>query len=175
VAVCAEWRSRLQLAADQLMDHNLTIATIIYLHCTLLFSTVHCARTWSCIHSLPTAHLLHCCIGTLLLQWCIGTFPLHWYFPAALVLSRCSALVLTAPHCRLNLSDARSGNTQHCTPLFNFYHLHIFVCYQISWSSFSLWLNLWPAVHIFNHLSCCCFYQWTILNARMQSTELRGP
>jgi len=171
VAVCAEWRSRLQLAADQLMDHNLTIATIIYLHCTLLFSTVHCARTWSCIHSLPTAHLLHCCIGTLLLQWCIGTFPLHWYFPAALVLSRCSALVLTAPHCRLNLSDARSGNTQH----FKLSSAHFVFCYQISWSS-QLMIELMTGCNQLFTFSTilAAAYQWTILNARMQSTELRG-
>ena len=107
---------------------------------------------WTCAQFLPL-HIaqisslnmvLHplsaCCSFVALLHWYFTAAVLQWYFPAALVLShcngtwpaalvlsRCSALVLTAPHCRLNLSDARSGNTQHCTPLFNFYHLHIFL------------------------------------------------
>ena len=116
---------------------------------------------WTCAQFLPlriaqisslnmVLHPLSAC--------CSFVALLHWYFTAALVLSRCSALVLTAPHCRLNLSDARSGNTQHCTPLFNFYHLHIFCLLpdQLLRSAYD-WTydRLQPAVHIFNHLSCC--------------------
>jgi len=101
--------------------------------CTVL-ATFHRLRRciWFCIHCL----LFNCCI-------------------AALVLSRCSALVLTAPHCGLDLSDARSGNTPHCTSSSTYLHI-LFV--TRSAAPVSLWLNfdqLQPAVHIFSHLSCC--------------------
>ena len=105
--------------------------------------------------------LLICCIAALVLyrcsvavvlSRCIGTFPLQWY------LSRCSALVLTAPHCRLNLSDARSGNTQHCTSSSTFIICtFLFVTRSAAPASAYDWTydRLQPAVHIFNHLSCC--------------------